>query len=129
MYCLDTNIIIEFLRGNSAIIKKIEEVSEYEDIFLNPVTVCELFKGVYISPKSDEELKAVESFVNSFDILIFNIDVYNEFGKIYSLARKSGNLVDDFDLIIAAFAKAYNLVLVTRNKKHFEKSGIKIEVW
>ncbi len=39
-------------------------------------------------------------------------------------------MVQDFDLLIAAAAKARNLTLVTNNTKHFERiSDLQIENW
>ena len=38
-------------------------------------------------------------------------------------------MTEESDLMIASIAKANGLVLVTRNKKHFENIDIKIEVW
>jgi tRNA(fMet)-specific endonuclease VapC len=44
--------------------------------------------------------------------------------------EKSGMRLDDFDLIIAACALAYNLTLVTNNSKQFSRiEGLKITNW
>ena len=38
--------------------------------------------------------------------------------------------LDDFDLIIAACALTYNLILVTNNLKHFQRvDGLKLANW
>jgi tRNA(fMet)-specific endonuclease VapC len=44
--------------------------------------------------------------------------------------EQSGTRLDDFDLILASCALAYNLTLVTNNEKHFKRiDGLKIENW
>ena len=50
--------------------------------------------------------------------------------QIYTTLKKSGNLIDDIDILIAGIALSNNLVMVTDNIKHFERiEGIKIENW
>lgn len=43
---------------------------------------------------------------------------------------QAGTPIDDFDLLIGATAKAYNMVLVTENLRHLERiEGVTIENW
>ncbi len=44
--------------------------------------------------------------------------------------KKTGMLLDDFDLIIASSAMTDNLTLVTNNTKHFSRiDGLKLTNW
>ena len=44
--------------------------------------------------------------------------------------RKTGNLISDFDILIGSTANYYNMIMVTRNTKEFNRlSGINIENW
>jgi tRNA(fMet)-specific endonuclease VapC len=44
--------------------------------------------------------------------------------------RKTGTIIDDMDLLIAATALTMNFILVTNNEKHFRKiAGLRIENW
>jgi predicted nucleic acid-binding protein len=128
MYCIDTNIFVEFLRGNKEIIKRFNEAYS-EDIFVSPITLCELFQGAYLSSNPESKIKEINDFIGSFDLLSFDKDVCEEFGRQYSELAKSGKMIPEFDLIIGCFAKINNLILITRDKKHFENIGIKAEVW
>ncbi len=50
--------------------------------------------------------------------------------EIYADLRKGGNLIDDIDILIAGIALANNLILVTRNRRHFERiKNLEIEDW
>jgi tRNA(fMet)-specific endonuclease VapC len=43
---------------------------------------------------------------------------------------KSGNLIDDFDLLIGSTAVVHEMTMVTNNETHFERiNGIKIKNW
>jgi tRNA(fMet)-specific endonuclease VapC len=49
---------------------------------------------------------------------------------LYARLRKTGQLLDDIDILIAGVAIANNLVFVTRNKNHFERiKKLKISDW
>ncbi len=51
---LDTNVVIEIMRGNSMVIQQMDDFQ----LFCLPVTVCgELLFGVFNSPKSDAEIQ------------------------------------------------------------------------
>lgn len=129
MYCLDTNVIVNFLRGDNFIIGKVKELVEAGDIYITPITLCELFKGVYLSSKSKKELEILEGFILSVSLLDFDKESCEEFGKMYVILKKIGKVTNEFDLMIACVAKKNNLTLVTQDKKHFKDMNVKVEVW
>lgn len=129
MYCLDTDILIDFLRNNEKAVLKIKEISEKGKIFTTPINLCELFKGAYLSSKVTKELNIIYSLIWSLEVLEFREDICREFGIEYGYLKEIGKMIQEFDIIIACFAKINNLTLVTRNKKHFENIDIKLEVW
>jgi tRNA(fMet)-specific endonuclease VapC len=59
---------------------------------------------------------------------IFNcLDLY---AKEKARLRKTGRLIDDFDLLIGCSAIKNGLILVTNNETHFERiKNIRIENW
>lgn len=129
MHCLDTNIIIDFLRGDEVIVRRVNDLIKTENVYLTPITLCELFKGVYLSSKVNEELVILKDFLSFFSVLDFDVEACNEFGKEYARLKKKGKTTNEFDLMIACIASVNNLTLVTRDKKHFRKLGVRVEVW
>ena len=128
MYCIDTDIVIEYLRGNNKVVAKIEEFKD--KISLTPITLLELYFGAYLSDKKEEHLKQVRELIKQFDILNFNADSFTNFGLIKSDLMKKGMLLDNFDLCIASLALANNKILVTNNIQHFERIvRLKVENW
>ena len=130
-YCLDTNVIIDFFRGDDFITDKIRELSS-DELFFTAVSLCEIFRGIYLYSKNEEqeiELRDVQIFLQTVKVLSLDIDSCREFGKIFAELKKKGKMTQESDLMIASIAKTNNAILVTRNKKHFENTGIKIEVW
>ena len=50
--------------------------------------------------------------------------------EIYALLRKQGTPVDDIDLLIAGTALTHDRIIVTNNRKHFERiPGLIVEDW
>ncbi len=130
MYCLDTNIIIDILEGEESVKKKFEIIlNSGEEIYITPITLCELYKGAYLFFNQKEEVEEIEDFVSSFILLNFGEDACREYGRIYASLKKSGKMSEEADLMIASVVKVNDLILVTRNKKHFENTGVKLEIW
>jgi len=54
-YCLDTNIIADIFRGNSIIKLNFEKIQN-DTLFITPIVLCELYKGAFLSNKTQESL-------------------------------------------------------------------------
>lgn len=129
MYCLDTNIIVDIFYGDAKLKEKLEKLNIVNEIYITPITLCELYKGAYLFFNVEEGINEIEEFVSSFQLLEFNQDSCKEYGKIFADLKRKGKIVEDSDIMIASVTKINGLVLVTRNKKHFENTGVKIEGW
>ena len=127
-YLLDTNICIYLLKGKFDIHKKIEAVG-VNNCFISEITIAELKFGAENSEQKITNRKNNRSLQEKFKILPIYpaLDVY----AIEKAAlREKGFIKDDFDLLIGAKAIYYNLILVTRNIKDFNKlNNIQIENW
>jgi tRNA(fMet)-specific endonuclease VapC len=129
MYCFDTNVVIEIFRGNSEIRKKVEKINdEGSEIFITPITLCELYKGVYSFHNVEKGLNDLSNFISSFNVLDFNSDSCKEFGKMYSELKKSNGMIPEPDLMILSIAKTNGLIFVTMDKKHFSDRTFNTEI-
>lgn len=129
IYCLDTDIIIEYFRGNEAIKNKIENLGDNDSIGLTWLSVYEFFKGIFASGKFDEEM-FLKKFVKSAVMLEESYESTKIGGDIYGTLKRNGNLLNDADIIIASIVKSRDSVLVTNNEEHFRRiNGLKVENW
>lgn len=129
MYCLDSNIIIEILNGNQLIKSRSIGISSF-NLCTTPITLCELFRGAFLSDDPEKNIELLNDFLKSLDVIDFDANSCKLYGKHYSQLKKIGKLTQDFDLLIAAICIANNKTLITRNKKHFESiKGLKVEEW
>ncbi|WP_069471710.1 type II toxin-antitoxin system VapC family toxin [Candidatus Marithrix sp. Canyon 246] len=110
MIFLDTNILIEYLKGNKSLIKSYS----LNELFISDIVVMELYQGA----KSKQDLKFIINEIAVFKILKTN----NEIIKLATLLVKEYNLSHNLkmmDAIIASTAMVYNIPLMTLNLKDF----------
>ena len=127
MYCLDSSTVIDYMKGNIGIKSRLDNMCS---IHITTITLCELFKGAYLSNDIERNLALINCLFDYFNILELGDNAARIYGEKYSELKKIGKLTQDFDLLIASICIANNKILVTRNKKHFEKiKGLKLEEW
>ena len=65
----------------------------------------------------------------AFVVIFHDNEVLTKAGEIWIELKKSGELIDDRDVLIASVAITKNIPLLTRNVKHFkrlERFGLKL---
>ena len=130
MYCLDTDAIIEFLRGDKKIFDKIKTIPKNTPLFVTSLSLSELYKGAYLSNNKEKEIMKIKELLNYLELITFTEKTAEIFGRLYYLLLKSGKKTQEFDLLNASIALTYDLVFVTRNKKHYINiPGLKLELW
>jgi len=127
-YLLDRNICIYFFRGNHNLIEQIEKIGA-ENCAISEITLAELVFGAENSLNPSKNHSLIEGLTSQISILpIF--DCISFYGKEKARLRKIGRMISDFDLLIGATAVANDLIMVTQNKKEFERiEGIVVENW
>jgi len=129
MYLLDTDILIYSLKGNEAVLRHVER-RQHDPMQISVISLMELYYGAHKSERSAANLARVRRMENSFDILQVDHSIAETFGMIKSDLESQGAPLDDFDLVIAATALAFNLTMVTNNEKHFQRvHGLRLENW
>lgn len=127
MICIDSDCIIDFLKGKENAIKTIEKY-KYE-LMTTEISVFEIFFGVYIQKEINEnEIMTAENFFNSIDVFSFNKECGNISAKILTNLIKNGKTIEQNDCFIAAIMKKNRCdKIITRNEKHFSRiEGIKV---
>lgn len=120
MYILDTNICIYLLNGNKKIESKIKSIGIYSIAITNTV-LAELYFGAYNSVKIKENIDRIDEFRKNLTIIQEDAESSRLFGKIKAELKSSGNLIDDFDILIASIALANDCTIVTNNESHFKR--------
>lgn len=114
-YIIDTDVCIDFLKGQNFAIELFSNLLLNDDKFLSILTYYELLKGAY----TKKEQTVINNFVNSFQILNLNESIIITASEYYKKYRKKGITLSNIDCLIMATAKNYNLKIITRNVKHY----------
>ena len=113
MVLIDTNIVIEWLKGNEDIIRNLELIG-YNELGISSITKME----VLIGARNASELKVLEKAINSLDVYHLNARISKEGVLLIKKFKLSHNLQIP-DALIAATSMIYQVELFTLNKKDF----------
>jgi tRNA(fMet)-specific endonuclease VapC len=128
-YVLDTDTCIYWLKGEEEIREKVEQVGA-DSLRMTIITLAELKYGAYYSSKKRENLQNIDKFLRKVKVLPLNHDAAERFGKIKAGLRRSGQVIQDFDIMIAAITLSHAGVLVTNNVDHFQRiRALNYENW
>jgi len=113
MIVLDTNILIEILKGNQDTIKKVQSFNT--TLAISSITVMELYFGAL----NKAELNKLEKFVALFHVIQLSETISAQATKLIKTYAKSHSL-DIPDSLIASTAIVYKYQLFTYNIKDFK---------
>lgn len=117
-YLLDTNIVIFLFRQKYLIQEKMAFVG-LQNCFVSEITLAELKIGAESSADPAKNHALINLLTETVTVLPISkvLDVF-AFEKV-RLSKAGTPMHDHFDVLIAATALVYNLVLVTNNTRHF----------
>lgn len=121
MVCLDTDIIIHFLRNDKDTVNTINQLLQNgEKLTTTSINVYEIWKGYYKSRRQDM-LFSIEKFLKHLRILPFDEIHAQRTAEIFEDLQMKGKTIDSFDIMIGVIASTYQELIFTLNKKHFEQ--------
>ena len=129
-YLLDTNVCVVFLNGGSQLVRDRLLATPVNEIALCSIVKAELFYGAFRSNTPARTLERQQAFLSKFVSLPFEDEAALLAGQIRSNLARAGTPIGSYDLQIAAIALSNNLIVVTHNRREFERvDGLKIEEW
>jgi len=128
-YLLDSNICIFLFKNKYDIGEKLKQAGGLDNCSISEITLAELKFGAELSENKIYNANLVDNFSKEIAVLPI-LNCLDVFAKEKALLKKSGSLIDDFDILIGCSAIANGLIMVTDNEKHFNRlNGIVIENW
>jgi toxin FitB len=132
-WLLDTNVVSEGIRKTpSRRVMTWLAAQAASELAISIVTVAELRDGVSSIPDK-ERRRTFNSWIDAGVIGVFRtrilpttVDTLTDWVRLARVFRSGGDPRDPADLLIASTARTRNLVLVTRNIRHFASTGITV---
>ena len=128
---LDTNIVSYYLRRSlPALEERVNDGLRHRTVAISVITRAELRYGQMGMTPKDRRRSLIDSFFLRLPIVEWGIEAADHYGALKHTLKTQGTPIGDMDTLIAAHARAENLILVTHNTRHFEKvPGLKFEDW
>lgn len=128
MHHLDTDVLVEFLRGNEKVVRFVAALSN--DVAISTPVLAELYFGAHRSSRLEERYREIEQLMARATIVPFDSAAAQIYGKIRSELHATGKPIGEMDTLIGAVAVAHKAALVTRNVRHFERiKNLRVVVW
>ena len=133
MFVIDTNVASELMRPEpaSTVAAWIAE-RDADELFLTAVSEAELLYGVAIMPAGTRRSTLETAMARWLDlgftdrILPFDSAAARAYAEIAAVRRRTGRPMGEADCQIAAISRSRGAVLVTRNVRDFEDTGIDV---
>ncbi len=125
-FLLDSDWIIDATIGIPDALRAIEDTRP-EGIAVSTAAMAEIFEGAYVLADPSAGLMTYRRILAGCIVLDIREPIAETFAKIRFALRKQGNLIPDMDLLIAATALTFDLTLLTRNRRHFNRvAGLRL---
>jgi tRNA(fMet)-specific endonuclease VapC len=127
----DTSFLIDIMMKDPAALDKARDVEKSgSTVSVGAPSIFELFAGVALTRRSDEEKSKIMSTVASLPQLPLDFQSARAGGRIYGRKAKAGSKIDPEDAMLAGIAHIRGEPIITRNVKHFtDIEGVKVETY
>lgn len=119
-YLIDSNVIIDGLKGISSTTQTLASL-ENAGLAVSTITLAEVYEGAFGQANPVPHLESARRFLAGFAVIDVTEQIAVRFAELRHSLRRQGNLIPDMDLLIAATALEFDLTLLTRNLRHFER--------
>ena len=126
---LDTNICIFTIKNRPAHMRDIFKRHSGQ-MCISTVVLTELIYGAEKSASPERNLSNVESFVARLEVLNYDPSAAAHSGQLRAELASAGTPIGPYDLLIAGHARSKGLILVTNNRREFDRvPGLRVEDW
>lgn len=127
---LDTSTCIAIIKRRPDTIQARLTALSVEEVGISGIVAAELWYGVAFSQKKKQNETALKDFLDYVTVLDWPFEAGKIYGRIRADLKGKGTPIGAMDLLIAAHALFLDAVLVTGNKRKFQRvSDLKLENW
>lgn len=129
MRCLDTDFLVAVLRGDESVTQKMEEIDREGGACTTSINSFEILYGALRSSNREKNLREAKGMLSALDILPFDYTSAEKASEMQAELVEKGEQVGLKDVFIASTALTKGCFIVTKNTKHFSRTGLKAEGW
>lgn len=120
IYLVDTDLIASYLNGHKKAVTVLDKLAG-QGLAISLMTFGEIYEGIYFSKDPKVAEQVFLKLLHGLTVQPLSKNVLRQFARIRGGLRAKRILIPDTDLLIAATAIYYNLILVTGNIRHFNR--------
>lgn len=128
-YMLDTNTVSCIIKGTLPVVREKLVTIPMAQVCISAVTQGELLFGVAKRPDALRLRTAVHEFLLRVDILPWDSDAAECYGELRANLERLDKPLGNLDMMIAAHAKAANVVLVTNDQAFQQVDQLQLVDW
>jgi tRNA(fMet)-specific endonuclease VapC len=127
---LDTDTLSLYFKKYPKVVAEAQNYLRQHQVFsFSIITRFEILRGLKVKSAA-AQLKLFNIFCGQNEVIELNDQIIVLASDIYSDLYKSGQLIADADILIAATALENKLAVVTNNEGHFNRiSGLQVLNW
>ena len=128
-FMLDTNICIFTIKNRPQEVRE-AFLRHHDRMCISTVTLMELIYGAEKSSNPSRNLADVEGFAARLEVLRYDQEAAAHTGQLRAELARIGKQIGPYDQMIAGHARAQGLIVVTNNRREFERvPGLRVEDW
>jgi tRNA(fMet)-specific endonuclease VapC len=129
-YLLDTNHLSAYLDRHAVLRPRLNAALQRGDHFGICLPVyCEYLAGIRISRRYRQNLARFQAALSLLRVWPTDEQTAVEFAEIFRELRAAGQMLSEFDLVIAAAAREHKLTLLTADQDFQPVKQLRIENW
>ncbi|OWV99857.1 tRNA(fMet)-specific endonuclease VapC [Rhizobium sp. R693] len=128
-YMLDTNICIFTVKNRPQQVREAFN-RHHGQLCISSISLMELIYGAERSAMPERNLSVVEGFSARLEVLSYDQMAASHTGQLRAELARHGTPIGPYDQLIAGHARSRGLILVTNNRREFDRvPGLRVEDW
>jgi tRNA(fMet)-specific endonuclease VapC len=130
VFILDSNTVSFYIRQDQRVIHKVRDtLLAGHEVLISPIAYYEVKRGL-MAIKAEKRLREFAELCAVLGIGKLDNALLDTASGVYCELREKKQVIEDADILTAAFCINRNFTLVTHNVKHFENiSGLRYCDW
>lgn len=128
-YLLDSDIAIYIM--NQSHPRPVQQMATAAGhVGISAIAYAELAFGVHRSDRQADNMAALDAFIKQLQVFPFGPEAAVHYGQIRAELQRAGTPIGANDMLIAAHARSLGAILVTNNRREFDRvPGLLVENW